>query len=728
MKTKNYLLTLITALFILPAITFAQGVAINTDDSEADPSAMLEIKSTSKGLLIPRMPQTEIENILNPANGLIVFSTTEDKFFTFIASEIAWKEIAYGTSTIVPFGDGSIGTGGSCDNTGVFGDYKTGQVLSATEFVTIEVNVTAIGAYSITTNTVNGYSFSANGVYSSTGVQTVDLAGSGTPVAYQIDNFTVTASNSGGTCSFDVLINVTCGGTLTDSRDAQNYNTVQIGTQCWMAENLNIGTMVNGSSNQTDNSTIEKYCYSDNSSNCDTYGGLYQWNEMMEYNTIPGIQGICPTGWHLPTDAEWCTLENEVDAGTVDCNATDWRGTDAGGNLKETGFTHWSSPNTGATNSSGFTALGTGYRGYGNFLHINVDEFFWTSNENGSNAWFRLLGETQSQIARDVLDKSTYGFSARCLQGEPTNQPPSQPSNPSPADASTDQPVNTTLSWTCSDPESDPLTYDVYFGETNPPALVSSGQLVTTYDPGTLNYSNTYYWKITAYDDQTNSTEGSVWGFTSEAPLICGNTFIDTRNSQSYSTVQIGTQCWMAENLNIGTMINGSGNQTNNSTIEKYCYGDNASNCDTYGGLYQWDEMMEYTTAEGTQGICPIGWHLPSDAEWCTLENVVDAGSIWCPGFGLRGTDVGGKLKETGTTYWLIPNTGATNSSGFTALPGGYAYGGSYNAISSNGYWWSSAQFSSTNAVNRSLLYNDGTVGRFSNDKIAGFSVRCIQN
>jgi uncharacterized protein (TIGR02145 family) len=88
-----------------------------------------------------------------------------------------------------------------------------------------------------------------------------------------------------------------CGENLNDLRDGQSYSTVLIGTQCWMAENLNIGTMLTGSGNQTDNNTIEKYCYHDSTSYCDTYGGLYQWNQMMQYDTIAGTQGICPSGW-----------------------------------------------------------------------------------------------------------------------------------------------------------------------------------------------------------------------------------------------------------------------------------------------------------------------------------------------------------------------------------------------------------------------------------------------
>jgi len=206
-----------------------------------------------------------------------------------------------------------------------------------------------------------------------------------------------------------------CGNDLHDTRDGQTYATVQIGIQCWMAENLNIGTIVNGNTDQTDNSTIEKYCYSNSTSNCNTYGGLYQWDEMMQYSTTPGVQGICPLGWHLPTDAEWCTLENEVDAGTVSCSAIGWRGTDVGGNLKETGTTHWHNPNT-ANNSSGFTALGSGYRNTnGTFSSLTYGAYLWTSNVTGSAAWYRGLWHGYTEVNR-YYDSKTLGYSVRCLQ------------------------------------------------------------------------------------------------------------------------------------------------------------------------------------------------------------------------------------------------------------------------------------------------------------------------
>lgn len=206
-----------------------------------------------------------------------------------------------------------------------------------------------------------------------------------------------------------------CGDVLIDIRDDQTYATIQIGTQCWMAENLNHGTMVIGSTNQTNEGSIEKYCYTNSAGNCDTYGGLYQWDEMMQYSTTPGVQGICPTGWHLPTDEEWCTLENEVDTGTVSCSATGWRGTDVGSNLKEGGAIHWQFYNY-ATNSSGFTALGGGEHVYGAYLGLTYDANFWTSSMSGSNtSWNRHLFYASEQVFRYDVSKD-LGNSVRCLQ------------------------------------------------------------------------------------------------------------------------------------------------------------------------------------------------------------------------------------------------------------------------------------------------------------------------
>ena len=235
-------------------------------------------------------------------------------------------------------------------------------------------------------------------------------------------------------------------------------------------------------------------------------------------------------------------------------------------------------------------------------------------------------------------------------------------------------------------------------------------------------------------DSQANNTDKNDFlvpnnGKESQLPVgVCGSPLLDARNNQSYATVQIGTQCWMAENLNIGTMINGSNDQTDNATIEKYCYDDNTANCDVYGGLYQWDEMMEYVTAESARGICPDGWHLPSDNEWKTLEIYLGMSQAEADAEGWRGADEGGKLKEAGTGHWASPNLGATNSSDFTALPGGYREeDGLFYYFAISGHFWSSSESGSFAKI-RHLSSDFSQVFRNNTIKTSGFRVRCVRD
>jgi len=211
-----------------------------------------------------------------------------------------------------------------------------------------------------------------------------------------------------------------------------------------------------------------------------------------------------------------------------------------------------------------------------------------------------------------------------------------------------------------------------------------------------------------SYDEVSVSFSGS---------FACGDILIDSRDSQQYATVLIGSQCWMAKNLNIGQMVLGTANQTNNSIIEKYCYDDLATHCNSHGGMYQWDEMMGYTTTESVQGICPDGWHIPSDNEWKILEISLgmtqaeaDMGNTW------RGANVGTALKDGGT-------------SGFDALLGGGRWNnGAFMWTGQMGYYWTSTE-SGTNAWRRCFSSTDHTVGRWDTfSKIFGFHVRCVKN
>ncbi len=201
------------------------------------------------------------------------------------------------------------------------------------------------------------------------------------------------------------------------------------------------------------------------------------------------------------------------------------------------------------------------------------------------------------------------------------------------------------------------------------------------------------------------------------------DSIIDIRDDQVYKVVKIGQQWWMQENLNIGIRIDGTQDAADNVSVEKYCYDDLESNCGIYGGLYQWDETMGYNPSDSanpgkTRGICPFGWHLPTENEWTELTDFLGGLTV-----------AGGKLKEAGTAHWNSPNEGATNESGFTALPGGYRkYDDSFNSIGYYGYWWSSTEESSTHACYRYMNNTESWVYVSERLKSYGKSVRCLRD
>ena len=411
----NNLLSKIFLSITFAFFTMIINAQVGIGTTNPDASSLLEMQSTEKGILIPRMSQADILAISNPANGLQAFNTDTNSLFIYILSDNQWKEMAYDTGVINLPASFTIGAGGSCSNTNVIGQYVVGINLDNTNIITLNATVTNLGTWSVTTNTVNGYSFSGNGVFASTGIQQVTLVGTGTPVAEQNDTFTASAYAS--SCTFSVNISTFVCGTDMILYDGQTYTTVQIGGQCWMAENLNIGTMVAAANNQTNNGIIEKYCVDDNLTKCTTYGGLYQWNETMQYTNTGGTQGICPSGWHIPTDAEYKTMEMYLGMSAAQANATGWRGTDEGGKLKETGTAHWDSPNTGATNSSGFTLLGTGYRypfAPYSILNENIITYLWNST-NSSSYKARKFENNNAQIMRLGVNTLT-GLSVRCVK------------------------------------------------------------------------------------------------------------------------------------------------------------------------------------------------------------------------------------------------------------------------------------------------------------------------
>lgn len=518
---KQQLSSVFFGMLIFTAVQLSAQVAINTDDSQPDQSAMLDVKSTLKGILVPRLTTAERDAISNPANGLLIFCTNNNQYYTNKGTQgspnwvmISTQWLSNGSQLFYNLGNVGIGTTNpqnkldisgnavigatysgvyaattngllvegkvgigtpnpsataaleinssisgflpprmttvqrnaivdpeagltiynidlnclefysgtangwycpcpgygtlSCVNVVVNGTYNVGVALTSSNTVTLNVTVNTPGTFTLFSNNVTGFEFSKSLIFTSVGSQTVTLNGNGTPTASGTFEFTVIYGNS--YCNFFVTVNglsgQPCPGLATISYGGQLYNTVQIGTQCWLKENLNIGSKINGSQQQTNNSIIEKYCYNNDDSKCTVYGGLYQWSEMMQYLSSPGIQGICPTGWHIPTDFEWNILTDFLGGEIV-----------AGGKIKEAGLAHWISPNTGATNISGFTALPGGFRGSdGSFQDLTKKAHIWSSKMfDASNSWYLSLnyGWEYSMLP---YNERVYGFSVRCLK------------------------------------------------------------------------------------------------------------------------------------------------------------------------------------------------------------------------------------------------------------------------------------------------------------------------
>ena len=204
---------------------------------------------------------------------------------------------------------------------------------------------------------------------------------------------------------------------------------------------------------------------------------------------------------------------------------------------------------------------------------------------------------------------------------------------------------------------------------------------------------------------------------------IPGPNITDAENN-TYKTVTIGTQTWMAENLKVTKYNDGTAipnitdnTQWSNLTTGAWSYYNNdVANNAKYGKLYNWYALSKISN--GNKNVCPTGWHVPTDAEWTVLTDYLGGESV-----------AGGKMKEVGTTSWNSPNTDATNTSLFTGLPGGYRYNsGGYGSIGNDGYWWSSTENNTYYAWYRTLFNVHGDTYRNSNYKKFGLSVRCLRD
>ncbi len=498
-------------------------------------------------------------------------------------------------------------------------------------------------------------------------------------------------------------------GELLDERDYQMYKTVEIcdkdnkNCQTWMAQNLNYA--YTGVPFDIGNSTSDStsWCYGDDPSNCGTYGRLYTWaaavdsvaiyrnyGEKCGYGktcarfsasalaTAP-VRGVCPSGWHLPSDAEWSALYTNVGGNSY-----------AGQKLKANTSLWYS--NAG-TDEYGFSVLPAGdRRNDGSFYYQGYYASFWSSTEDGddsNSAWYQYFRYNYDYVRQNYYVKY-YGFSVRCLKDSP------------------DQGGEAT------DPE--------------PPSEVKADGYYKTYCPAGLDckYATTtdYLNSSKTYGEILDTRDGQVY----KTIKICDE---DNKNCQT----------WMAQNLNyryVGEKYNYDG-YTSDST--SWCYDDDPSNCGTYGRLYTWaaavDSVAIYknygeecgygksctrfsATALATapvRGVCPSGWHLPSKAEWSALYTNVG------------GTGTAGQKLKANSGLWYS-NTG-TDEYGFSVLPaGGRYYSGDFDGRDYDAYFWSSTEdeYGSLDAWYRYFYCYDDDVNQYGNGKYDGFSVRCLKD
>lgn len=420
--------------------------------------------------------------------------------------------------------------------------------------------------------------------------------------------------------------------------DVENnaYKTITIGTQTWMVENLktthyNDGTTIPIVSSGTTWSSIKTpaYCYYNNDVSKKSQNGvLYNW---FAVNTGK----LAPIGWHVPTDAEWITLRNYLIENGYGYGGS---GSDIVKSMASTyGWNPHSTPGMVGNephknNSSGFTALSSGYRDYtGKFLGFGYDGHWWSATQSDSiNAWYQSITYHDSDLV-NYNHRKQNGFSIRCIKNA---------------------------------------------------------------------------------DTQVRDIDGNV-----------------------YNTIKIGNQTWMVENLKTtkfkdGTTIPFVRADTSWSTSSSpgYCYYSNDSTKkDVYGNLYNW-------FAVNSGKLAPIGWHVPSDAEWTTLENYLISNE-----FNYDGTPITNKIAKSlaETTEWNSSSVDGAigndltknNKSGFSALPNGYRTNeGLFNGIGKYGVWWSVTSDSPDAIWGRGLFYNNASMGRDQYPRRFGFSIRCLKD
>ncbi|NLB64714.1 MAG: hypothetical protein GX801_11545 [Fibrobacter sp.] len=487
-------------------------------------------------------------------------------------------------------------------------------------------------------------------------------------VFYRLD-FT---SNMSSSSSADDTLLVKSNSTITDARDGNVYNVVEIGDQTWMAENLSYLPGVDGI--DTSNTDPKYYVYgytgtdteeAKAASNYQKFGALYNWPAALE---------ACPVGWHLPTNAEWKTLEIYVGGYFV-----------AGKKLKSTNY--------GGTDQYGFGALPGGSFYSGEFLNVSNYGRWWSATEGCAsfvNRWSFLSYDDRMTSSTSDMHS---GFSVRCVKG---------------------QKVPTKLS-VHKDKVSAFEVGNIQQLHVSvlPNSAVNKNIIWSSEDPSIATVNQNGKVEAKALGLVTIKVETEVGGLIDSVKIKVLENFIDERDHNAYSYIRIGTQTWMAENLRYLPSLNGV--EYSSESPKYYVYGYNGTDVEEakatdyyqkYGVMYNWPAALE---------ACPAGWHLPTDEEWSVLEDYA-------------GDSLGVKLKaDNGWFDWNCGENGK-DQYGFGLLPGGHFTSGDFYNESSYGYWWSATEYSASSAFSRYLIYLNDIMNTGSNGKNSGFSVRCVED
>ena len=577
----------------------------------------------------------------------------------------------------------------------------------------------------------------------------------------------------GNQVSFTTEAPFVCATSTVTDYDGNQYNTVAIGNQCWLKENMKATHYSDGTSiplgTGSSSTTGYRYYPNNNSSNVAQYGYLYNWPAAVRGASFSsaspsGVQGICPNGWHIPSSAEWTTLIDYVKS-----QSTYLCGNDADNVAKAlastTGWTNSSvtcavGNNAVTNNSTGFSAVPAGdYRG--NFIDFGTHALFWTTSNynNYGEPTVRDLSYGSANVG-DGYNPSEFGNSVRCLRDEtgsgtgggttPTTSLPTvtttavsqiaQTSATSGGNVTSDGGATVTARGVCWSTTQNPTVSDSHTTDGSGTGSFSSS--ITGLSPNTTYYVRAYATNSvgTAYGNQVQFATTSTNPTPSNNTPCAGATTVTDYDGNVYNTVQIGNQCWMKENLKTTHYANGTALTlgTSTSTSEKYYYNPNgsANNVSSYGYLYNWPAVMNNNTSSTSnpscvQGVCPTGWHVPSDAEWTQLETYVSSQSAYlCNG------DVANIAKAlSATSGWGVSsgtcyvgnNPSANNATGFSAVPAGY-YKGGYDYFGGYAYFWSTTNSSSTQSYYRNIMCNAADVTKSSNVFSCAYSVRCLRD